>query len=393
MNQTSELTNRYREKVIAYRRQLHAHPELSGCERQTAAFIAQTLREMGLCPTENVGGFGVTALIEGAGPGKCIALRADIDALPIPECTGLPFSSEASGVSHSCGHDVHAAMLLGAAHLLCDLRGEFAGTVKLIFQPSEENATESGAKKMIAAGVLEHPHVDAIIGQHVSPLCPSGKITLRKGAISSASDRFFITIRGKSSHASKPETGIDAIAVGSQVLCALQTVVSRSVSPLDNVVLTVGTVRAGTRYNVVSETFEAEGTCRNRDLRTRDLVRTRMESIIRGVTEGMGAQYTFRYIPGYLPTVNAPEMVDLLTDTAADLIGSENIIPMEHASMGGEDFCFYSERIPAVFWHLGCRKDGSEFWPIHNGHFSPDETVMDLGMQLLAETALRFLSE
>ena len=391
MNSMEQLATRYWENVVAYRRWLHAHPELSGQEEKTAAYIAQALHEMGLSPTEHVGGYGVTALIQGRSPGRCVGLRADFDALPIAECTGLPFASENPGVSHACGHDTHAAMLLGAAHILNDLRDRFSGTVKLIFQPSEENAADSGAKKMIAAGVLDHPHVDAIIGQHVSPLCPSGKITVRRDAMSSASDRFFFTIHGQSSHASKPETGIDAIVVGTQVLSTLQTIVSRNVSPLDSSVLTVGTVRAGTGYNVLAETYEVEGTCRNQNLQVRDAIPARMEAIIRGVAEGMGARYTFRYVKGYSPVINAPEMYKLLVDTATGLIGAENVVPMEHASLGGEDFCFYAEQVPGVFYHLGCRKAGTDFWPIHNGHFSPDEEVMRIGRQILASTALNYL--
>ena len=391
MKQMEQLSARCWDKVVSYRRWLHAHPELSGREEKTAAYIARALSEMGLSPTENVGGYGVTALIQGRGPGKCVGLRADFDALPIAECTGLPFASENPGVSHACGHDTHAAMLLGAAHILVDLRDRFSGTVKLIFQPSEENAADSGAKKMIAAGVLDHPRVDAVIGQHVSPLCPSGKITVRPGAMSSASGRFSFTIHGRSSHASKPETGVDAVVVGAQVVSALQTIVSRNVSPLESSVLTVGTVRAGSGYNVLAETFEAEGTCRNQNLQIRELIPGRMEAVIKGVAEGMGAQYTFRYLKGYPPVINSPEMYELLADTASSLIGAENVVPMEHASLGGEDFSFYAEQVPGVFYHLGCRKAGTDFWPIHNGHFAPDEEAMKIGMQILASTALNFL--
>ena len=392
MREILSLANRFYDRVVAHRRWLHAHPELSGQEKETAAYIAGCLREMGLEPRENVGGYGVTALIEGRAPGRCAALRADFDALPIEECTGLPFSSLHPGVSHSCGHDLHTAMLLGAALILTELRGAFEGTVKLIFQPSEENAMDSGAKRMIDDGVLTDPPVDAVFGQHVSPLCPSGKVTLRPGAMSSASDRFFFTVRGRSSHASKPETGIDAIAVGSQVVSALQTIVSRNVSPLESAVLTIGTVRAGTAYNALAETYEAEGTCRNQNLEIREAMPGRMESIIRGVTEGMGAAYTFRYVKGYPPVINDPALFELVQQAACDLIGRENVVPMAHASLGGEDFSYYAQQVPGMFFHLGCRAEGTEFWPIHSGHFSPDEGAMRIGMALLAASAVRFLS-
>ncbi|MBQ2895221.1 MAG: amidohydrolase [Oscillospiraceae bacterium] len=391
MRDIRELVLSFWDKMVEYRRWLHAHPELSGQEKETAAFIAATLRSMGLEPYENVGGYGVTALIHGSAPGKCVGLRADFDALPIPECTGLSFASENAGVSHSCGHDLHTAMLLGAAHVLMELRGSFAGTVKLIFQPSEENSAESGAKRMIGDGVLENPHVDAIFGQHISPLCPIGKITVRPGAMSAASDRFFITVEGKSSHASKPETGVDAVVVGAQVVSALQSIVSRSVSPLDNSVLTIGTLKAGTRYNVLAESCEMEGTCRNQNMLVRESMPARMESIVRGVTEGMGAGYSFRYMKGYAPVINDAEMYRLLADTAAERIGAENVVPMEHASLGGEDFCFYAQQVPGAFYHLGCQKEGEAFWPLHNGHLDPDENAMKIGAEVMVASALRFL--
>ena len=206
------------DSVIAHRRWLHAHPELSGQERNTAAYIATALRKMGLDPEENVGGYGVVAVIKGRKGSKCVGLRADFDALSIQEETGLPFVSENPGISHACGHDMHTAMLLGAAEVLSGMKEEFTGTIKLIFQPSEENAADSGAKRMIAAGVLENPPVDAIFAQHVSPNYPTGSIALNEGAMSASSDRFFIRIGGKSSHGSAPESGVDAVTMGAQVI-------------------------------------------------------------------------------------------------------------------------------------------------------------------------------
>ena len=258
------------DSVIAHRRWLHAHPELSGQEKETAAYIADALRKMGLDPKENVGGYGVVAVIEGRKGGKCVGLRADFDALSIQEETGLPFASKNPGISHACGHDVHTAMLLGVAEVLRDMKEEFTGTVKLIFQPSEENAVDSGARKMIADGVLENPRLDAIFAQHVSPSYPTSSIALNEGAMSASSDRFFITVKGKSSHGSAPESGIDAVTMGAQVITALQTIVSRSVSPLDSVVLTIGKVTAGSRYNIIAEECLMEGTCRTLNPRVQE---------------------------------------------------------------------------------------------------------------------------
>ena len=252
------LVNKYQETVVKHFHWLHAHPELSNQEKETAAYIAAELRKMGLEPTEGVGGYGVVALIEGKGPGKCVGLRADIDALPMTEATGLPYASQNPGVMHACGHDAHASMLLGAALVLNEMRDSFDGCIKLVFQPSEENSADSGAKRMIADGVLENPKVDVMFGQHIDPTTEVGVISSAPGAISAASDRFFITIDGKSSHAARPHTGVDAIAVGAQVVSALNTIISRNVDPTVSSVITIGKFVGGDRYNVVAGRAEME---------------------------------------------------------------------------------------------------------------------------------------
>lgn len=376
-----------------HRRWLHAHPELSGQEKETAAYIAAALRKIGLEPKENVGGYGVTAVIEGRKGGKCVALRADFDALPVKENTGLPFASENPGVSHACGHDVHTAMLLGVAEVLHAMKEEFTGCVKLIFQPSEENATDSGAKKMIADGVLENPHVDAIFGQHVNPHYATGTVALKEGAMTASSDRFFIRIGGKSSHGSEPDGGIDAVAIGAQVISALQTVVSRSVSPLDSVVLTIGKVAGGSRYNVIADSFEMEGTCRTANPAVQEQIPGRMEAVIKGVTEGMGGTYEFDYRKGFIPTVNAPEEFALVRDAAKGLLGDEQVIIPDKAPMTGEDFSFFTKAVPGVFFWLGCRKPGDPFYPLHSDRFSPDEAALQTGMEVMVSAALRYLEK
>jgi len=331
------------------------------------------------------------ALIQGGKPGKCIALRADMDALPITEETGVPFASQTPGVMHACGHDAHTAMLLGAACVLTQMKDELCGSVKLIFQPSEETADNSGAKRMIADGVLENPHVDAIIGQHVNPNRPTGTATILDGAVSAASDRFFITIKGKTCHASKPNDGVDAIVVGAQVITALQTIVARNVSPVDSCVITIGKVSGGTRYNVLAGTFEMEGTCRNLNPAVRDAMPERMERVIRGITAGLGAQYEFRYVRGYSPIINNPSMFRLVRGTAAQLLGEESVVTPEPA-LGGEDFSFFAEKVPAAFYRIGCHKEGTTRYPVHNEHFAPDEAALYHGAHILIASALQFLS-
>lgn len=377
--------------VVEHRRWLHAHPELSGQEKETAAYIAAALREMGLEPIENVGGYGVVAVIEGRKGDKCVGLRADFDALPVQEETGLSFASENPGVSHACGHDVHAAMLLGAAQVLVGMKEEFAGKIKLIFQPSEENSTDSGAKQMIADGVLENPKVDAIFAQHVSPNYPTGAIAVNPGAMSASSDRFFITVKGKSSHGSAPENGIDAVAIGAQVITALQTIVSRNVSPLDSAVLTIGKLSAGTGYNIIAEECVMEGTCRTLNPKVQEQLPERMEAVIKGISESMGGSYEFRYGKGFIPTVNTAKEFELVRDTAQTLL--DNVIVPEKSAMTGEDFSCFVREIPGAFYWLGCQKADAPFYPLHNNRFAPDENAMEIGMEVMISTALAYLGK
>ncbi len=392
MDRIDALADSFREEIRAHWHWLHAHPELSGEEKETAAYIATELRKMGLEPRENVGGYGVTALIRGAGPGKCLGLRADFDALPIQECTGLPFASRNPGVMHACGHDAHTAMLLGAARVLLKLRDCFSGSVKLIFQPSEEVAAASGARRMIADGVLEDPKVDAVIGQHVNPFDPTGDIGVRPGPMTAASDGFVITVHGKGSHASEPDQGVDAVLIGAHVITALQSIISRNVSPFDNSVLTIGKVNAGTRRNIVAETCTLEGTCRNLKPEVRDAVAERMEKIVKGVTEGMGAGYSFSFIRGYSPVVNDPALCDLVVRAASGVLGSEHVHIEEFPEMGGEDFSCFSEKVPGLYYHLGCGRPGEPCQGVHNSRFVPDEEALQVGVRLLTASALAYLS-
>ena len=382
-----------RDSVIAHRQWLHAHPELSGQEKETAAYIAAALRKLGLEPKENVGGYGVVAVIEGHKAGKCVALRADFDALSIQEETGLPYASKNPGVSHACGHDVHTAMLLGVAEVLCGMRSAFEGAVKLIFQPSEENASDSGAKRMIAAGVLEDPPVDAIFAQHVNPSYPTGAICLKEGAMTASSDRFHIRILGKSSHGSAPESGIDAVTIGALIITALQTIVSRTASPMDNVVLTIGKLTAGTRYNIIAGECEMEGTCRTLNPQVQAQLPGRMEAIIKGIAESMGGTYEFEYIKGFVPTVNDAQCLALVRKTAQGLLGEESVIVPDKATMTGEDFSFFLREIPGTFYWLGCQKAETPFYPLHSNRFVPDEEAIPVGMEVMLTSALGYLGE
>lgn len=387
------LIKKHTEAVQAHFRWLHTHPELSGQEKETAAYIAAALRAMGLEPQEGVGGYGVVALIQGSAPGRCVGLRADMDALPITEATDLPYKSQNPGVMHACGHDAHVAMLLGAALVLKELKDTFTGCVKLIFQPSEENSADSGAKKMIAAGVLENPRVDAIMGQHIDALAATGTIATRPGVASAASDRFYIEVEGVASHAARPHLGVDAITVSAQIITALQNVVSRNVDPRKSAVISIGQIQGGERYNVVASHVTMGGTCRTLDPETRDLVERRMEETVQGIAVAMGAKCSFRYVRGYSSIVNQPELVDLVRQAAVPLCGADRVIIPKEVGMGAEDFSFYTERVPAVYYKTGCHKPGTARWSSHNEHMVVDPACLPIGMQVMVTCALSYLEE
>ena len=385
------LIQKYEQAVQTHFRWLHAHPELSGQEKETSAYVAAALRDMGLEPMEGVGGYGVTALIQGKTPGCCLALRADMDALPLTEKTDLPYKSQNPGVMHACGHDAHTAMLLGAAMVLTELKDSFRGCVKLIFQPSEENAADSGAKRMIADGVLENPRVDAVMGQHIDALAETGTIASRAGVASAASDRFYITVEGTASHAARPHMGVDAIVVAAQIITALQTLVSRNVDPRKSAVISIGTIRGGERYNVLPGRVEMEGTCRTLDPQTRDLVERRMEETVQGIAIAMGAKASLRYARGHASVVNQPELVELVRQVAMDLCGPDRVIIPKEIGMGAEDFSFYAQQVPGVFFKTGCHKPGTPRWSSHNEHMVVDPACLNIGMRVMITCALNYL--
>ncbi len=391
--QIQSIIQQHLDQIIADRRHLHQHPELSHQESATAAYIAAQLRKMGLEPKTNVGGHGVVALIEGAQPGKCVALRADFDALPIKEATGLPFASQNEGVCHACGHDMHTATLLGAARVLCDLKSELAGSVKLVFQPAEEDVLDSGAPKMIADGLLENPTVDAMFGQHIWPYYPVGTIAIRNGAMMASSDRIRITIHGKSSHGSAPEDGVDAIAAAAQVITALQNIVSRQISPLDSAVVTIGTIQGGARYNVIADTVQLEGTCRNLNPEVRNKMPERIGAVVKGVCEALGATGELEYIRGYSPTVNNHELFPFVYETIKEVVGEENTVIPQNSALGGEDFSYYCERVPSCFFWTGVLTPGATIYPLHNGSLSPDEGALPVGIEVMVRCAVKYLAE
>lgn len=379
--------------LIQLRREFHQYPELSGQEERTARRVCEELQKMGIADIRrNIAGHGVVAAI-GEGVGPAVALRADMDALPIQEKTGLPFSSKHDGIMHACGHDAHTAMLLGAAKLLKKWESRIDGKVVLIFQPAEENAPVGGARPLIETGALEHPKPDAVFGLHVWPSLPVGKVGVKPGYLMGASDRFRIHIQGKGGHASMPQETIDAALVAVQVAQALQTVVSRNLNPLDAGVVTIGKIEAGTRYNVIADEAVLEGTVRSFRPEVRDLLEKRIREIAELVTQSMGARSKITYRRGYPVLQNDPEAVKLVRKTATDLLGSEALPPIE-PSLTAEDFAVYLEHFPGAFFWLGCGfDDPRNNYPLHHPQFHVNEQVLPIGAEMLAGIALQFLRQ
>jgi amidohydrolase len=388
------LARQCEEQVLELRRAIHRNPELSNEEQKTASLVASILRDAGLEVRTGIGGHGVLGLLEGARPGGCVALRADMDALPFVEKTGVPWASQVKGVMHACGHDTHTAMLLGAALVLSEMKDEIPGTVKFLFQPAEEANPVGGAPAMIAQGVLENPKVDAIFGLHVWPSLATGTLGTRAGALMGASDRLFITVKGKGSHGSEPENGVDAIAIAAQIITAIQTIVSRSVSPLDAAVISIGTIKGGNRYNVIADEVVLEGTVRTVIPETQEKMPGRIEGIARGIARGMGGDCDMEYVKGYPPLMNDPELARRAFPVLERIVGKENVVHVEKPALGGEDFSFFSKVIPSLFMWVGCRPEGiskDEVAPLHNNCFLPDEKALPLGVEVLVSCALEYL--
>lgn len=379
------------EYLQTLRREFHRRPEVSRQERETSARAAAELRAIGGFEIrENVGGYGIIAELRGERPGKTVALRADMDALQIEEETGLSFRSENRGVMHACGHDNHITMALGAARLLAERRKELAGSVRFIFQPAEELSPEGGSRRMIEAGAMDG--VDAVFGLHVWPDLPLGKVSIREGAVMAASDHFTVTIKGKPSHAARPDEGIDALVAGAQFVTAAQTIVSRNSDPTKAIVITIGTLKAGTRYNIVAGECVLEGTCRTFDPAVRDLAERRLSEVLEGICTVSGCRGELNYERGYMAVVNDKKMAAYAARTADRLLGEGTAVRAEPA-MTAEDFSFYLKERPGAFAWIGTTAEGEERWPLHSSHYSPNEGVLWRGAALLAGLALDFNRE
>ena len=371
--------------VINARRELHRIPEMGFCEKKTSAFVADYLRKTGLKVETGIAGTGVVGLLETGKKGKTLMIRADMDALPLKEETGLPFASIHEGMMHACGHDAHMAMALGAASILGRIKGDLKGSIKFLFQPAEEGP--GGAKPMIDAGVLKNPGVDFVIGCHLHG-GKTGTIGVKTGHVLAANDHFDLKIIGKGGHGAMPHTCVDPIDVGMQVINALQRIASRQINPLSPVVLSVGSFHAGAMPNVIPGEAEMSGTTRTFDRDIWSSWPPRMERIIKGICDAMGARYEFKYTRGYPPTSNHKGLAGMVRECAAEVAGEANVFEPEPI-MAGDDVAFFLERVPGFFFFLGSGLENSA--PLHNSQFDFDENVLCNGVEMYLRLAFRIL--
>ena len=360
--------------IIDWRRDFHQFPELSFQEHRTGDVIADELRSMGLEPKVKVGKTGVTADLK-FGNGPVIGLRADMDALPIQETSGLPFSSQNDGVMHACGHDGHMAMLLGAAKALTQKDNQYNGTVRFIFQPAEEG--EGGARYMIEDGCLEG--IDEIYGIHVWNYQPVGEVGVKDGPVLAAADMFDIKIKGIGGHGAAPQGTVDSVVVASHLVQALQTIVSRNTNPLESTVISIGKINGGNNFNIIADEVSLSGTARAYSEENRNLIKTRMEEIIKGVEKTYNANITFDYKDGYPPTINHIGPTQKVLKAAEKVVGDKAGMP--YLSMGGEDFAYYLKEKPGCFFFVGSAPNEQELFetPHHCSHFTMDERALLVG--------------
>jgi amidohydrolase len=392
-------------KVIEWRRDFHQHPELGNQEVRTADIVAQHLRKLGLEVQEKVAVTGVVGILKGGKPGPVVALRADMDALPVTERVDVPFKStvrttfndQETGVMHACGHDAHVAILMGVAEVLAAQKNQIAGTVKFIFQPSEEGVVgldSFGAKQMVEEGVLENPKVDAIFGLHINSVMDAGTIRYRPGATMAASDRFHIKVKGQQSHGARPWTSVDPIVTSAQIITSLQTIVSRNVDiSTTPAVVTVGAIHGGIRNNIIPESVEMIGTIRTYNNDHQSLIHRRVEEIATHIAESAGAKSEVKIVKNYPVTFNDHELTDKMVPTLERIAGADkvSITPLQ---TGAEDFSRYQKVVPGLFYFLGARKSGVAYEdapPHHTPDFFIEENSLLLGVKSLAALALDYL--
>ena len=392
------------EKVIEWRRDFHEHPELSNREFETAEKIAAHLNSLGIETTTGIAKTGVVGILKGANPGKTVALRADIDALPVTENNDLEFKSEVkseflgtkTGVMHACGHDTHIAILMGVAQILSENKDKINGTVKFIFQPAEEGpppGEEGGAKLMIKEGVLENPDVDAIFGLHINAATPVGTIKYKPEGTMAAVERFVINVKGKQAHGSAPWSGVDPILISAKIIDGLQTIISRNADLTESAsVITVGKITSGVRFNIIPETAEMIGTVRTLDPKNKELIIQRMTDMVATIAKAYGGEATIDFQNNTAITFNDPALTKKMLPTLKNVAGAENVNLMK-ATTGGEDFSFFQEKVPGFYFFLGGMPKGGESTRHHTPDFFIDESGLLLGVKTMTQLTFDYLNQ
>jgi amidohydrolase len=388
--QIQELSHKIFNDVVANRRHLHTNPELSFHEQKTSAFVAGKLDELGLT-YEKMADTGLVALIKGDLPSdKVVALRADMDALPITEANDVPYKSQNVGVMHACGHDAHTSSLLGTARILTELKSQFAGTVKLIFQPAEEKLP-GGASLMIKEGVLENPKPQAVLGQHVMPLIDAGKVGFRAGKYMASTDEIYVTVKGKGGHGAQPQQNVDPVIITAHILTALQQVVSRFADPKSPSVLSFGKVIANGATNVIPNEVYLEGTFRTMDEVWREEAHKRMKKMAEGIAESMGGSCDFNIMRGYPFLINEEVLTAATRGHAEDYLGKENVLDLD-IWMAAEDFAYYSQVADSCFYRLGTRNESRGITSsVHTPTFDVEEDAFKISTGLMAYLAIKQL--
>lgn len=386
MNDIRQLIHKHKDLIIKTRRDLHQIPETAYTEKKTAAYVTDYLNREGLEVQTGIAENGVVGLLQTKREGPTLLLRADMDALPLAEATGLPFASKHTGVMHACGHDAHMAMVLGAATTLNTIKDDLNGNIKFLFQPAEEGP--GGAKPMIEAGVMENPHVDYCVGCHLWPEIPEGTIGVKTGPFMAAMDRFDLKIVGHGGHGAMPHLCVDALEVGTQVVGALQRIVSRHMNPLQPSVVTIGSFHAGSAFNIIPAEAELSGTTRTFDENIWHAWEKRLRKVIQGVCESMGAGFDFKFAQGYPPTINDESMSEIVAQCAAKVVGNELVLDPPQ-TMGGEDFAYFLQKAAGCFFALGVGHAGRV--SVHNPGFDFNEDVLPLGVETFSRVALKLL--
>ncbi len=379
-----------KDEVISLRRDFHKHPELGFQEKRTAQIVENYLKDCGIEVHPHIAKTGVMGILRGSKEGKTVLLRADMDALPIEELNEIPYKSVNKGVMHACGHDGHTAMLLVAAKVLSRHRNEISGSVKFVFQPSEEK-TPGGAIKMIEEGVMENPHVDKAFGLHLGNMIPAGIIALREGVMTAEADSFKISITGKGGHGAYPHTSVDPVVIASQTVMALHTIVSREINPINPVVLTIGKIHSGDVFNVIPESAELLGTVRTLDKNIAKTIPERIERIAKNTAQAFRGSAEVQYTFGYPPLINSKEETLYVRSVAKEVVGEKKVIESP-VSMGGEDMAYFLERAKGAFFWLGSmNKEKGLDKPHHSAYFNFDEDVLPIGVEMHVRIALGLL--